>query len=305
MSEHDPLPVDTVRTALGAWDLGDELLVEPIPPGATADVFAVRAGSERWVAKYVYDDRAYVEGGLAVSEVLDVAPWQVARPVRTADDGALTRMVEWPPGHEHPLAVLRWVDGRVLEDTASHRDCRALVCGRVHARLLDLDPASVGIDVPAADAPPEPLQDWDLGPNAWLDELFVELRAEIVAWRPLVRCGIAVWDGPDVRIADDGGIGLIDFGHTSWQPLVNVVANRSLTGPDQGAAGLSRFLEVVEGELPLTDEEHAALECFRRYNAAIYARWASMRVHVHDDPAVVEWLDSLLRFLRPEPRPAP
>jgi hypothetical protein len=76
---------------------------------------------------------------------------------------------------------------------------KATVCGRVQARLLDVDPASVGVEVSPPEGPEEPAPPWDLGP---------------------LRCGIAVWDGPDVRVRDDrgdaDGIGLIDFGHTGW-----------------------------------------------------------------------------------------
>ena len=299
---HEPIPVERLRAALDAWELEDADVVEPIPPGATADVFLVQRGGERWVAKYCYQEPAYFDAGLAVSEVLDVGVWTIALPVRTVGEGARYRMVAWPDGHDHPLALLRWVDGRVLEaEEPGHLECKATVCGRVHAQLLHLDPASVGVELPPPDERPGPIAPWDLGPHQWLDDVFVEARQETIEWRDRVRSCVAVWDGPDIRIRDDGGIGLLDFGHTSWQPLVNVVANRSLNGADQGVASLDRFLDALQRELPLTDDERRALDCYRRYNAGIYARWAAMRVHEHGDQSVADWLASLVRFLRTDP----
>ena len=299
----EPLPVERLRPALAAWGLEDADVVEAIPPGATADVFLVRRGDERWVAKYAYQDAAYVDAGLAASELLDVEPWDVARPVRTLD-GERYRLVPWPEGHDHPLALLTWVDGRVPAiDEPGAVERKATVCGRVHAQLLDLDPDRVGVPVPAPDRPVDPLPSWDLGPHQWLDDALTELLEETVAWCPTVRSCVGVWDGPDIRVRDDGGVGLIDFGHTSWQPLVNVVANRSLNGEDQGASTLARFLAALAQELSLTEPELEALESFRRCNAAGYARWAAMRMQEHGDEALGAWLDSLVRYLRSD-RPA-
>ena len=301
---HQPIPVERLRAALDAWELEDADVVEPIPPGATADVFLVAKGDERWVAKFGYQEPAHFDAGLAVTEVLvgHLGDWALATPVRTRTDGARYRMASWPDGHDHPLALLAWVDGRVIDDrVAAELECKATVCGRVHAQLLDLDPSTVGVEVPRPHAPPDPIPSWDLGPNQWLDELFADLQRQTIEWGRRVRSCVGVWDGPDVRIREDGGVGLLDFGHTTWQPLVNVVANRSLGGADQGIASLGRFLEAVQCELPLTDDELQAVDCFRRYNAGIYARWAAMRVQEHGDQTVADWLDSLLAFLRGNP----
>lgn len=296
---HVPIPVERLRRALGAWGLADADTVAPIPPGATADVFLVQRGDERWVAKYGYQEAHHFDAGLATSELLELAGWDVATPVRTGD-GDRYRMVEWPDGHDHPLALLRWIDGDALDtDDPGAIECKATVCGRVHAQLLDLESTAVGVEVPRPHEPDEPLTAWALGPNQWLDDVFVALQHRTRAWRDQVRSCAAVWDGPDIRVrAADGRIGLIDFGHVSWQPVVNVVANRSLSRSDQGVASLDRFLDALQQELPLTDEELCALDDFRRYNAGIYARWAAMRVHEHDDQSVTGWLDSLVAYLR-------
>ena len=299
---HEPIPVERVRPALAAWGLdGGDIHIERIPPGATADVFLVQRGDVRWVAKYGYQEPQHFEAGLATSEVIDVGDWAVATPVRTTDgDDARIRMVEWPDGHDHPLALLRWVDGRVLEND-DPIEIKAKVCGRVHAQLLDLDPASVGVEVVPLDRRSEPFEPWNLGPYQWVNDVLAELQEATLAWQPKLRQCVAVWDGPDIRVRNDdtNAIGLIDFGHTSWHPLVHVVANRSLAGPDQGISRLPRFLDALQAELPLTSAELDALDTFLRHNAAIYARWAANRVYEHGDGgSLVEWLESLTRFLR-------
>ena len=298
MTAHAPiskgLVAETVRSG-GGLSIGDDD-VAVIPPGATADVFSVDVGGERFVAKYAYDDRAYFEGGLRASEV--VHGWSVSTPVRTRDD-ALTAMIEWPPGHWHPVALLRFVEGDPVDDDRPDApEVLGSVCGGVHAQLLALDPASVGVEVPA-EVVGELLNEWDIGEELrWLDDLARELPArarELVAGGGL-RLTVGVWDGPDIRIAEDGTVGLIDFGHTSWAPLVNVVANRSVVAAYEDASRLARFLGAVEASLPLTAAEHAALPVFRLYNAVIYARWAASRGEATTD-SNRRWLARLVRFL--------
>lgn len=298
---HEPLPVERVVHALEAWDVlggsGHEVTVEPIPPGATADVFLVERGTDRWVAKYAYQQRAYAEAGLAVSEWLDLPDYEIARPIRTTT-GDLTSTVEWPPGNEHPLALLGFVEGDTLERTdADAIELRARACGRVHAALLGLDPAQVGIELFVEDGPPQPRAHWDLGDHQWLDDVLTEADRTCIEHRRHVRCGVAVWDGPDIRVRPDGGVGLIDFGHTMWQPIVNVVANRSFVGDYEDLDQLAHFLDAVQQELPLTDTELDAFADFRRLNAATYARWAANQVHEHGAP-IGDWLARLVSFLR-------
>ena len=291
---HEPFPVERLRSALEAWDPADADVVEPIPPGATADVFLVQRGEQRWVAKYGYQSVREFNAGLAVSELLDLPGWDVGTPVRT-DDGGLSCVLEWPSGHPHPLALLRHVEGVPLrvEDPASV-DVMASVCGRVHAQLLGIDREAVG----AKPLPDGPIDEWDLGAHQWLDDVLLDVRERTTEARPRVRSCVGVWDGPDVLLRDDGSIGLIDFGHTTWQPLVNVVANRSLVAAYDDADQLARFVDVLQRELPLTSNELEVLPLYRRQNAAAYARWAAMRVQEHGDQSAVDWLDTLLRFLR-------
>ena len=295
---HVPIAPEAIAEALrSAWGMsvraGD---VCAIPRGATADVFSVVAGDgARFVAKYAYDDRAYFEGGLRASALVDGFP--VAAPVRPLDGGWST-MLEWPPGHRHPLALLRFVDGeRVADDRPDAPELLGSVCGAVHAQLLRVDPASVGVSVPD-DPVGDVINDWDVGDDLrWLDALAVDVvaRARSLVAAGGLRLSVGVWDGPDIRVTADGSVGLIDFGHTFWAPLVHFVANRSLIVAYDDAARLHRFLGAVESSLPLTREERAALPVFRAISAVIYARWAASTGSAPD------WLAQLVRFLRSRP----
>jgi Ser/Thr protein kinase RdoA (MazF antagonist) len=292
---HVPIPAALVAEALrSSWRLpvADADVCE-IPPGATASVFLVRVGGETFVAKFAYDERAYFEAGLRVSELVDGFP--VATPVR-ASDGAWTTMLEWPAGLLHPLALLRFVPGDPIEhDRPDAPELLGSVCGAVHSQLLTLDPSSVGVAVPD-EAVGDVINDWDVGDELrWLDGLAVEVvaRARSLVAGGGLRLSVGVWDGPDVRVREDGSVGLIDFGHTFWGPLVHFVANRSLIAAYDDAAKLERFFGAVERSgLRLTTEELAALPVFRSINAVIYARWAAS---TGSAPA---WLQQLVRFLR-------
>ncbi len=288
---HNPLPVDLVRAHLQAWDL-ERADIEPIPPGATADVFLVTRGRERWVAKFAYDYRTYFEHGLIASEVVARAVSHPVATPRLTNEGERVVMVEWPESSWHPLAVLDYVPGEVLASAHPRAaELTGLVCGAVHRVLLEVDPAALGID--AVVEPMQPLTDgWKLGVLSWLDDAYHDLTARAAASIHEVRWSVAVWDGPDIRI-QDGAVGLIDFGHTYWQPLIHAVANRSVNAAMGDPNRLAQFLEALEGELPLTEAEREVLDPYRLLNAVIYARWAT----THLNEFTRKWLGQLLSYL--------
>lgn len=286
-----------MRDALRSWShvgaADADVTVTPIPPGATADVFLVAGRGGRWVAKFAYEERGYFVTGLRVAKVIAAAlPYETAVPVPTTE-GEDVVMVAWPPGHEHPLTLLTFVDGRPLRpDDEDVPEVIGTVCGQVHAVLLGVDAEDVGLE-----AVPEPVprisDRWDLGEHAWLDDAYAELgdRAAIVA--PALRHGVAVWDGPDVRLRADGGVGLIDFGHTGWYPIPHVIASRSLPPPAAPPSWNERFLRSLEAHLPLTAAERGAIDLYRSVNATIYARWAV----AHPSPETTPWAEGLLAYL--------
>lgn len=273
-----------------------------IVPGATSDVFLVMRGHDRWVAKFNYDAPQYFEVGLRASQLvhrrLASDSIEVAVPVPTST-GAITELLEWPDGDVNPLAVLTYVGGDPLLADASAPRLVGEVCGRVHAALLDVGPDEVGL----VELPTEPdgnYPDRDAGQFSWLHGLWRELEQRAWDARHDVRHAVAVWDGPDIRRRPDG-IGLLDFGHCGWHPIVHVVANRSLNVSLVDEALLAPFLESVERHLPLThlEVEHFALHRLR--NIAIYARWVAMERVARRDPTFNErWFRQLLRALERE-----
>jgi hypothetical protein len=156
--------------------------------------------------------------------------------------------------------------------------------------------------------PGERQDGWALGDLGWLDEVNRELGRMDAASRSQLRHTVGVWDGPDVRLPSDevgagGRIGLIDFGHVSWQPLVHVVANRALIAAYDDRERLDRFLAAVQAELPLTAAELDHLDLQRLVNATIYARWSAMRrceTRAAGEPFDGSWLDQLLQILAAE-----
>ena len=264
-------------------------------PGATADVFLLTDGDRRWVAKFAYDFREYFEGGLRASALLAARralPYPIAAPLAT-DDGELTVLADWPERTPHPLAVLEFVDGQPLAAGDEHApEVMGEVCGRVHAALLHVDPEEVGIEH-RWEPTPAIHDTWDVGEHGWLNDVYAELATRARAVDHTLRKSVGVWDGPDIRIAGTR-VGLIDFGHTSFHPLVYVVANRSLVAAYGDRVQLRRFMTALEAHLPLTPAEHAAFDLYRLVSATIYARWSA----AHPDDNTTPWLGVLLEYLR-------
>lgn len=269
-----PVPVERVRGGLAHWGLGNAELVR-LPPGVTADVFLITLGDDRSVAKLAYQSRSEFEPGLIVSRHLRGKGMVVAAP-RSPSGGGLLVMVEWPEGHWHPMAVLDFVPGSPL-DLGSPAAPQVLgdVCGSLHQMLSDLRLQS------SAAWPGDYLgylrrTTEDLGDFAWLHDLNAEIAAAAMTnhHQEEIRWTTNVWDGPDVLIDSQDGVGLVDFGNVGWHPFVHVVANRSLL-IDDAERSQARFLGSVEQRVELHRDERALLPLFRLVNVAIYAKYAA------------------------------
>lgn len=97
------------------WSLPGEgpLVVGWLGQGAQGDAFLVQRGAYRWVAKLIYQHRHHAEAGLRAAAVVDAGGLRSCVATLTTQ-GEPVAMVEGPPGHWHPLAMLAFVPGQPL-----------------------------------------------------------------------------------------------------------------------------------------------------------------------------------------------
>jgi Ser/Thr protein kinase RdoA (MazF antagonist) len=131
---HDSWDPAVLKAQLGAWPLPQRVRARKLNLGVQAEVWLLESGSERWVAKFAYQHQHEFEAGLRAAEIVQEAGVRSGQPLRTRR-GALTVMVEGPPGHQHPLAVLEFVlgspAGKLMPETAG------ALLGRVHSALME------------------------------------------------------------------------------------------------------------------------------------------------------------------------
>lgn len=127
-----------LQAQLGAWPLPQRVRIRKLNLGVQAEVWLLERGKERWVAKFAYQHQHEFEAGLRAAEIVQQAGVRSGQPLRTGR-GALTVMVEGPPGHKHPLAVLEFVHGSPVGRLAAGRmpETAGAVLGRVHSALME------------------------------------------------------------------------------------------------------------------------------------------------------------------------
>jgi Ser/Thr protein kinase RdoA (MazF antagonist) len=196
-------------------------------------------------------------------------------------------MIEWPPGHHHPLAVMDFVPGRPLRVTSPEAPAiLGKVCGMVQARLAQVGPNELGLE----DRGEEWLDylistEQDLGDFAWLHEVNATLAARASGAAASLRRSCGVWDGPDV-LMETGTPGLVDFGHVAYQPTINFVANRLVACALGGEQRRARFLVAFSRELTLPKQDLEWLPLFELVNVAIYAKFAAWRLQNKPDGGI-------------------
>ena len=273
------IPVRAIRAALAAWPLVTSPQVRSIPGGVTGDCFLVRSGPDTFVAKFTYDDRETVERGLrAAALVQESTGMPTGRPLRTRT-GELTVMVEGPPDHEHPLALLEFVPGRPLDWRSPHAP-RIIgeTLGTIHGALL-----SGGFDGG---------EDHQL--DAYLERETVEIaEAELVrtAAREAIASvrafeaahsvtrGAIYGDGLEVLIEHrTRKTGLVDWGTVSREALLCDVA---IAAPPlrrlHGEGSFDRFLEAYLVRSPVSQSELEGLVHYERLISARQARYHAFR----------------------------
>jgi len=279
------LPTERLREELVEWDL-EEVEIEPLEPGVSGDVFLLAGRDQRWVAKCAYQARDEFEPGLRAAAVIATTGLATAT-VRTTRSGERLKMIEWPPGYHHPLAVLDFVPGSLVRITSPEAPAiLGRVCGMVQARLAQVDANDLGLE--------DRGEEWldylistneDLGDFAWLHEVNATLAARASGAAASLGRSCGVWDGPDV-LMETGTLGLVDFGHVAYQPTINFVANRLVAcalGDEQRRA---QFLVAFSRELTLPEQDLEWLALFELVNVAIYAKFAAWRLQNKPDRGI-------------------
>lgn len=182
-------------------------------------------------------------------------------------------LVEQPPGHQHPLALLRFVPGRPLDLSAP--DAQSLVgglLGRVHRILHDAG-AIPGCQDPlfaylAMDAPEV------FAHHPWLRPLLSRAVNAVRAFEAATPAtyGVIYGDGLQVlRNEETGQVGLIDWGAVGWGPLLFDVALAVEGFRGAGATQTEELVASYLAEAPIAPREVRGLE---RYVALLWARQA-------------------------------
>jgi Ser/Thr protein kinase RdoA (MazF antagonist) len=236
---------------------------------------------EPFVAKFAYDTQAHFEVGLACAELLAAHGFRTAEPVRTKA-GQLTVTVPGPPGHHHPLALMRHVPGAPLSRAAPSA---AATIGQTHGamqRILSEHGHRLGLAKPATPhyvayleerSTPVADEDW-LRPA--LERVVTRVRAIEVTQ---MIWSVGVFDGPELLVDDDGAVGLIDFGNVAWQPAVFSLASQvALAERAAGGDAARQLVAAWIGEMPLPDGDLAALETYVLVCIAIYAKFAAYKL---------------------------
>lgn len=291
--------VADVASHLHRWALS-EPTVKVLPGGASGEVFEVQAGNERFVAKHAYMHRHEFEPGLFAAEaVANAGEYRTAAPIRTTDGNVLV-MVEHN-GLEHPLALLRWVDGRhyPVDDATAAREL-GQVLGRTQRTLATTPPAELSIETDG-----RAFLDYlrstkqELGEYSWLHQRIGGIIEEIDRVLATVKLTYApaVWDGPERLRGPDGSIGLIDFGNTGWFPVSHVIGYGTsqvrVSEPDEERRAIDAFVAAFCEEFPVTDADLDAIQLFRLATIATYAKFMARRAATGQLPEVM-----LLGFTR-------
>jgi Ser/Thr protein kinase RdoA (MazF antagonist) len=243
------LAAETVR----AW-VGEGATLTPLV-AMNSSTWLVSSGAERYVLKI---SGASEESGLRVAEWLEAHGLPTGGPVRMMVRG------------DRVVALLRFVEGRGLEDAPDDVGIVGETLGRAHAIL-------VGAPVP------EGLDRWPWG---WVDPSVIdepELRAAAAtaiqaaeALAPIVTHGILHGDpAPEAFLAGAGHVALIDWGASCYGPLLYDLASARMYCGEEVVAAYARTA-------PIGGDEIAHTPVFLAFRFAVQAWYFSARLRRHD-----------------------
>lgn len=272
---------NSVVTALGHWDLGNNTSVRRHGQGMNSATWLVSAEAGRWIAKAVPAAMAaQFEAGLVAAAWLEAAGLPAGTPLATRT-GALSVAVA---GCQ--LALLRYAAGRELDptDPAEQRLWGATLA-RAHSILQAL-------------APPTGVQGWHLvEPTApHLDvEVWVRPAVQAAVERlqalqeslPLTYGLLHADPAPEAFLVDPrGDVAIIDWGSVTWGPLLYDLASARLFAGNERifSNALASYLDV----LPLQPAGVAALPNLLRFRWAVQADYFARRIWSHDLTGITE-----------------
>ena len=264
-----PPSIACVRTWLAAWDLPTPARLRPLAGGFTSHVWRIDAGESVFVAKLAYQPPADVDNGLRAAAILAHHGLRTGPAVPTRD-GALTRLIQYPAGQWHALAVMGFVDGEPL-DWRTHGALRIAgqTLGTMHRVLLEDGSLEL----------PDQLFGYLLGEAAWgpqpeIQPLIGRAVAAVRAFeaRCPVTYGPIYGDGLQVRVeARSGTVGVIDWGTVSHGPLLFDLALAAYAARRAGHVDLTALWSSYLAVAPVQAAELAGL---RAYEALLWARSA-------------------------------
>ena len=213
--------------------------------------------------------RADVANGLRAAAILAHKGLRTGPAVQTRA-GGLTRLVQYPTGHWHPLAVLQFVEGEPLDwRTTEALRMAGTMLGTLHRVLLE--DGSLELQ--------DQLFRYLIDDDAWGRQPNVQpsVARAVTAVRSFeaecsVTYGPIYGDGLQVLVDKrDGSIGLIDWGTVSRGPLLFDLA---LTVHAAQRAGHVDLTELFTSYLATAPMRTAELEGLRYYEALMWARSA-------------------------------
>jgi homoserine kinase type II len=263
---------EAIRRHLARWPLVPPVAIEGIAGGINAQVWLVRTGTGKFVAKAAHASQ--LVAGLEVALALEAAGFSAGGPLRTTSGE-----IAIPLEDDHALALLQFVPGRPLDRTNTEDRVRiGATLGAVHSILRQ-------------HARPTTLARW---PWRWLTNfektplpaaLRVAVtnavrRAEALASELRLTAGVVHGDvsGRDFLFDEaTGKTGLVDWGGAMYGPLLydlgSFAALSRLTG-----TGRESFVASYLTACSLSPRELSALDAFIRLRWAVQARYFSWRI---------------------------
>jgi Ser/Thr protein kinase RdoA (MazF antagonist) len=266
-----PFEDELLESALNQWTLPKPVRVAPLESGFAGDVWKVEAGNERYVAKLAYDARDSFESGLRLAEIVEQHGLSSGAPLRS-NTGELSVLVERPVGHQHPLALLRFVPGHPIElDSEAGARVYGETLGKIHSILLKnghrpKNSASI------FDYLTEPRSEVDQ--HQWMRPAIDATIAAVHAFESThkVTYGPIYGDTLQLRLDDvTGQVGVIDWGASDWGPLLFDIAMAIQAIKRTDLQNPQSFIEAYLGTGPISRDE---LDGLPTYQALMWARTA-------------------------------